>query len=159
MPLPLRLPRWLSGEETACQSRRGGFEPWAGKIPWRRAWQPTPVLLPGEAHGQRSLAGFSPQGCNELDTTEQLGGLSLQERPTSLPSSCSAPFLIPSPGTPPWLPSRFLLPPPNLYPGFLPQRWQIESSKAEPPKVFWLTHTVVQKFELVRRFKISRIHT
>ena len=35
-------------------------------------WQPTPVLLPGKSHGQRSLVGFSPWGCEELDTTEQL---------------------------------------------------------------------------------------
>ena len=40
--------------------------------PWRRIWQPTPVLLPGEFHGQRSLAGYSPWGRNESDTTEQL---------------------------------------------------------------------------------------
>ena len=44
-------------------------EPWVGKIPWRRAWKSTPVLLPGESHGQRSLAGY---GFTELDTTEQL---------------------------------------------------------------------------------------
>ena len=36
------------------------FDPWVGKIPWRRAWQPTPVFLPGESHGQRSLAGYDP---------------------------------------------------------------------------------------------------
>ena len=36
---------------------------WVGKIPWRRAWQPTPVFLPGESHGQWSLAGYSPRGC------------------------------------------------------------------------------------------------
>ena len=41
-----------------------------GKIPWRRAWQPTPVFLPGESHGQRSLAGYSPWGCKESDMTE-----------------------------------------------------------------------------------------
>ena len=35
------------------------FDPWVGKIPWRREWQPTSVFLPGKAHGQRSLAGFS----------------------------------------------------------------------------------------------------
>jgi len=40
------------------------------KIPWRRTWQPTPVSMPGESHGQRSLAGYSPKGCKELDTTE-----------------------------------------------------------------------------------------
>ena len=49
-----------------------GFDPWVGKIPWRREWQPTPVFLPGEFHGQRSLAGHSPWGCQESDTTEQL---------------------------------------------------------------------------------------
>ena len=37
---------------------------------WKRAWQPTPVVLPGESHGQRSLAGYSPQGHKESDTTE-----------------------------------------------------------------------------------------
>ena len=42
------------------------------KIPWRRVWQPTPVFLPGEFHGQRSLAGYSPWGLKELDMTEQL---------------------------------------------------------------------------------------
>ena len=41
-----------------------------GKIPWRRAWQPTPVFLPGESHGQRSLAGYSPWGHKESGTTE-----------------------------------------------------------------------------------------
>ena len=46
------------------------FNPWVEKIPWRRAWQRTPVFLPGESHGQRSLAGYSPQGCKVLDTTD-----------------------------------------------------------------------------------------
>ena len=54
----------------AC--RRPGFNPWIGKIPWRRKWQPTPVLLPGKSHGWRNLAGYSPWGRNELDTTERL---------------------------------------------------------------------------------------
>ena len=45
---------------------------WVGKIPWRRECQPTPVFLPGESHGQKSLAGYSPRGCKELDTTERL---------------------------------------------------------------------------------------
>ena len=48
------------------------FDPWVGKIPWRRKRRPTPVFLPGEFHGQRSLAGYSPWGCKELDTTEWL---------------------------------------------------------------------------------------
>ena len=50
--------------------KRLGFSPWIRKIPWRRAWQPTPVFLPGESHGQRSLVGYSLQGCKESDTTE-----------------------------------------------------------------------------------------
>ena len=49
-----------------------GFDPWVRKIPWRRAWQPTPVFLPEESHGQRSLAGYSPWGHKELDATERL---------------------------------------------------------------------------------------
>ena len=49
--------------------RRDRFDPWARKIPWRSAWQPTPVFLPGESHGQRSLAGYSPWGCKEPDVS------------------------------------------------------------------------------------------
>ena len=51
---------------------RWWFDPWIRKIPWRREWQPTPVFLPGEFHGQRSLEGYSPWGLKESDTTEQL---------------------------------------------------------------------------------------
>ena len=47
---------------------RRGFNPWVGKIPWRRAQQPIPVFLPGESHGQRSLAGYSPCGLKKLDS-------------------------------------------------------------------------------------------
>ena len=47
------------------------MDPWVGKIPWRRAWQPTLVFLPGDSHGQRSLAGYSPWGGKESDTTEE----------------------------------------------------------------------------------------
>ena len=43
---------------------------WVGKIPWKRAWQPTPVFFPGEAHGQRSLVVYSPYGHKESDRTE-----------------------------------------------------------------------------------------
>ena len=45
-------------------------DPWIGKMPWRRAWQPTPVFLPGKSHGQRSLVGYSPWGRKESDMTE-----------------------------------------------------------------------------------------
>ena len=48
------------------------FSPWVGKIPWRRAWQLTLVFLPGEFHGQRSLAGYNPCSHKKSDTTEQL---------------------------------------------------------------------------------------
>ena len=66
------FPGSTSGKESACQCRRHkrfGFDPWVGKIPWRRAWEPTPVFLPGESHGQGSLAGYSPWGCKELAMT------------------------------------------------------------------------------------------
>ena len=69
------FPGSTSGKEPTSQSRRHqghGFGPWVGKIPWRGAWQPTPVLLPGESHGQRSLAGYSPRGPKESDTTVAL---------------------------------------------------------------------------------------
>ena len=48
---------------------RHGFDLWVGKIPWRRTWQPTPLFPPGECHGQRSLVGYSPQGCVQWDMT------------------------------------------------------------------------------------------
>ena len=59
---------------------RPGFDPWVGKIPWRRAWQPTPVFLPGESHGQRSLAGYSLWGCKKLNTTEAINTHRHKER-------------------------------------------------------------------------------
>ena len=71
----LGLPRWCSGKESAYQwgrYRRCRFNPWVGKIPWRRKWQPTPVVLPGKLHGQRSLEGYNPWGCKELGMTEWL---------------------------------------------------------------------------------------
>ena len=49
--------------------KRCGFDPWVGKIPWRRKWQPTAVFLPGESHGQGSLVGYSPWDHKESDTT------------------------------------------------------------------------------------------
>ena len=66
-----RFPGSSDGKESATVQ-----EIWVralvGKILWRRKWQPTPVFLPGESHGQRSLVGYSPGGHKELDTTEQL---------------------------------------------------------------------------------------
>ena len=60
------------GKESENQCRRHKFNPWVWKIPWRRKWQPTPVFLPGESHGQTSLEGYSPWGHKESDRTEQL---------------------------------------------------------------------------------------
>ena len=63
---------WLwAKKEPACQCRRCKFDPCVWKILWRRKWQPTPVLLPGKFHRQKSLAGYSPWHCKEPDTTEQ----------------------------------------------------------------------------------------
>ena len=65
------FPGGTSGKEPACQCRRHkrcGFDPWVGKIPWRRTQQPTAVLLPGESHGQRRLVGYSPRGHKESNT-------------------------------------------------------------------------------------------
>ena len=60
------LPGWLSGKEPSCQCRKFGFDPWVRKISWRRKWQPTPVFLLGEFHGQRNLVGYSPQGLQSV---------------------------------------------------------------------------------------------
>ena len=57
---------------------RPWFDSWVGKIPWRRKWQPSPVFLPGESQGQRSLVGYSPWGRTVLDTTEQMSMQKLQ---------------------------------------------------------------------------------
>ena len=61
-------------KESVCNAGDTGryeFNPGVRKIPWRRAWQPTPIFLPGESHGQRSLVGYSLKGCKESDVTEQ----------------------------------------------------------------------------------------
>ena len=63
----------ISGKEPACQCRRHKrcqFDHWVGKVPWMSIWQPTPVFLPGEFHGQRSLTGYSPWVHKDSDTTE-----------------------------------------------------------------------------------------
>ena len=67
------FPDGASGKEITCRGRkykRPGINPWIRKIPWGRAQQPTLVLLPGESHGQRSLAGSSSWSSKELDMTE-----------------------------------------------------------------------------------------
>ena len=57
-------PIWCNGKEPSCQPKRGkrlGFDPWVGKILWRREWPSSPVFLPGKCHGQRGLVGYSPR--------------------------------------------------------------------------------------------------
>ena len=66
MALVVKNPPAHAGDE------RHGFDPWVGKIAWRRAWQSNPGFLPGESHGQRSLLGYGPQGCKELDMAEAI---------------------------------------------------------------------------------------
>ena len=64
------FPGGSEGKESACNAGDPGS--WVGTIPWRKKWLPTPVFLPGEFYGQRSLVGYSPWGCKELNTTERL---------------------------------------------------------------------------------------
>ena len=66
------IPGGSDSKRICLQFRRPRFDPWVGKIPWRREWLPTPAFFPGEFHGQRSLVGYSPWGCKELDTIEGL---------------------------------------------------------------------------------------
>ena len=72
MPFFTTIPGGSDSKESASNEGDPVFNPWVRKIPWRREWQPTPVFLPGEPHGQRSLVDYSPWGCEESDTTEQL---------------------------------------------------------------------------------------
>ena len=68
-----KVPSILGASQVAWQcmrTKRCGLDSWVGKIPWREAWQPTSVFLLGKSHGQRSLAGYSPWGCNESDKTK-----------------------------------------------------------------------------------------
>ena len=77
-----RLPAHsLSCASNSKESPCFAFDLWVGKIPWRTTWQPTPVFLPGESYGWRSLIGYSPWGRKELDTTERLHFLSFTLSP------------------------------------------------------------------------------
>ena len=64
------FPDSSDGKESVYNAGRPGFNSLVSKTPWRRAWQPTPVFLPGESHGQWSLVGYSPWGRKESGTTE-----------------------------------------------------------------------------------------
>ena len=85
--ITLGFPDGASGKEPAGQRRickRHRFNPWVGKISWRRASQPTPVFLPGESHWQKSLVGYSSWGRKELNTTEWLTHTHKDSEPSKL---------------------------------------------------------------------------
>ena len=63
------LPGGANGKESACQCRRCKFSPWVRKITWSRKWQPTPVFLAGEFHGQRILVHYRTWGCKSVSHT------------------------------------------------------------------------------------------
>ena len=86
------LPWWLR-----WQFGKPGCDPWVGKIPWRKAWQPTAVFFPGESHAQRSLVGYSPWGRKEADMTERL---STEAHSVYISMSLSQ-FTLPSPSPSP----------------------------------------------------------
>ena len=130
------------------QCKRPRFDPRVGKIPWRREWQPTPVFLHGKFHGQRSLAGYSPWGRKESDTTEQLSltylcyaaaaAKSLQSCPTLCDPIDSSPSGSPSLGfsrQEHW--SGLPCPPPEDLPNPGIKLWspalQVDSLLSEPP--------------------------
>ena len=72
-PPYMLLPGGSEGKASVClQCGRPGFDPWVGKIPWKRKWQPTLVLLPGKFHGQRNSVGYSPKDHKESHTAKQL---------------------------------------------------------------------------------------
>ena len=90
------LSRGSDGKSVCLQCRNTGFDPWDGKIPWRRKWQLTPAFLPGESHGQRSLVGYTPWGRKESDMTERLHFLSLSlftSRTSVLSNTCLSTIL------------------------------------------------------------------
>ena len=85
----LGKPRRLSGKEFTCQCKRCRslrFNPWVGKIPWRKKWQPTPVFLPGESHGQRSLVDCIPSDRQELTQISRRCSLSFMVNMKNNPS-------------------------------------------------------------------------
>ena len=72
MCLTAGFPGGSDSKESAFNAGDPGFNPWVRKIPWRREWQPTPILLAGEFHGQRNRVGYNPRGHKESKTTQQL---------------------------------------------------------------------------------------
>ena len=82
------LPWWLSNKEITYQCRKRGFNPWAGKLSWKRKWQPNPVFIPGKSHGYWHLGGYSPwclgRVRHDLAAKQQQRFGTVQERPQTL---------------------------------------------------------------------------
>ena len=87
----MALPAGSDGKESVCIAGDSGLIPGLGRFPWRREWLPTLLFLPGKLQGQRSLAGYSPWGCKELDTTETDTFTLIMDSCTPL---CLAPLLL-----------------------------------------------------------------
>ena len=136
-------------ERTCLQRGRPALDPWVGKVPWRRPWHPTPVSLPRESHGQRSLAGYSPRGHKGRDMPEGLT-LSLFQKEASslkrvsyLAGQRSQVNRSQTPACQLYCESNF-----NLLPGFAPstlpplpslfQLLRVDSSWWESPGLRWL---------------------
>ena len=89
---------WVDQPSYQCRKCKGpGFNPWVGKIPWRRKWKPTPVLLPGKFHGKRSLVGYSSWGRKELETTKHIIILNFPDVSDSKASAYNAKDLVSTP--------------------------------------------------------------
>ena len=97
-------PSQLSRSRICLQRRSLRFHPWVRKIPRMRKWQPTAGFLPGESHGQSCLAGCSPWGCKELDTTELRSTQHFGSHSSSLPLGHGKSLSLAAPTFPGWSP-------------------------------------------------------
>ena len=148
---------WLSGEESTCQRRRRRFKPWVGKIPWKRKWQPALVFLPGKAHRQRSLVGYSPWSHKESDTTKQLS-LSLRKLTWywkydsywwgNQTVACQAPLSIGFPRQEYWSGLSF------PFPGDLPNPW-MESTSPELAGRFFIAESPGKHYILYEHITLN----
>ena len=99
--------RVLTNESAPCimwskYCRSPGFDPWVGKNPWRRKWQPTPLFLLGKCHGPQSLVGYCPWCCKESDRTEQLHLWGSQGKKTELVCHSLLQWITFFQTSPPW---------------------------------------------------------
>ena len=88
------FPGGSDGKKIRLQCKRQGFNPWVRKSPWRRAWQPTPVFLPGGSHGQRRLEGYGSWGHTESEATEHACALARTHTHTQTHTHPPAPTVL-----------------------------------------------------------------